>query len=83
MAAEGQHHSNVHAATLNLGAPDLVETRTSTALTAGVTLTKISRGSTDSSLFWTAEISIPADSPDPDAPSTALSTPADAQIMAA
>jgi exopolysaccharide biosynthesis protein len=68
---------------LNLGAPDLPETRTERVLAPGVTLTAIHRGAQDSSLFWTAEVAIPSDSPDPDAPSSALSSQVDAQKVAA
>jgi exopolysaccharide biosynthesis protein len=68
---------------LNLGAPDLPETRTEQVLAPGVTLTAIHRGAQDSSLFWTAEVAIPSDSPDPDAPSSALSSQVDAQKVAA
>ncbi|MGM7778450.1 phosphodiester glycosidase family protein [Arthrobacter sp. KNU-44] len=67
---------------LNLGAADLPEKRTVTTLAPGVTLTKISRGGADSSLFWTAEVAIPSDSPDPDAPASALSSQATAQRTA-
>ncbi|MCX2748847.1 phosphodiester glycosidase family protein [Arthrobacter sp. MI7-26] len=67
---------------LNLGAADLPENRTVTTLAPGVTLTKISRGGADSSLFWTAEVAIPSDSPDPDAPASALSSQATAQRTA-
>lgn len=70
------------AAHLNLGAADLPENRTVTTLAPGVTLTKISRGGADSSLFWTAEVAIPSDSPDPDAPKSALSSQATAQRTA-
>jgi exopolysaccharide biosynthesis protein len=68
---------------LNLGAPDLPESRTQKELAPGVTLTTIHRGGTDSSLFWTAEVAIPSTSPDPDAPSSALSDQATAQAVAA
>ncbi|WP_284981800.1 phosphodiester glycosidase family protein [Arthrobacter sp. efr-133-TYG-118] len=67
---------------LNLGAADLPESRTVTTLAPGVTLTKISRGGADSSLFWTAEVAIPSDSPDPDAPTSALSSQITAQRTA-
>lgn len=67
---------------LNLGAGDLPEHRTTRALAPGVTLTKISRGGADSSLFWTAEVAIPSDSPDPDAPASALSSQVKAQAIA-
>ncbi|WP_415855958.1 phosphodiester glycosidase family protein [Sinomonas sp. G460-2] len=74
---------SVPAAHLNLGAADLPESRTEKTLAPGVTLTTIHRGGTDSSLFWTAEVAIPSDSPDPDAPSSALSSQASAQNVAA
>ena len=69
-------------ARLNLGPADLPEHRTVTTLAPGVTLTKISRGGADPSLFWTAEVAIPSDSPDPDAPASALSSQATAQHIA-
>ncbi|MDN4642644.1 phosphodiester glycosidase family protein [Arthrobacter sp. PsM3] len=83
-ADDGQRSDNgpgqpVH---LNLGATDLPENRTVTTLAPGVTLTKISRGGADSALFWTAEVAIPSDSPDPDAPASALSSQAKAQATA-
>lgn len=64
---------------LDLGAADLPEKRTVSTLAPGVTLTKISHGGPDASLFWTAEVAIPSDSPDPDAPASALSSQASAQ----
>lgn len=67
---------------LSLGAGDLPEHRTVSTLAPGVTLTKISRGGADSSLFWTAEVAIPSDSPDPDAPASALSSQVKAQAAA-
>jgi len=73
-AAQGAH--------LDLGPADLPENRTVTALAPGVTRTKISRGGADPSLFWTAEVAIPSDSPDPDAPASALSSQATAQHIA-
>ena len=76
------HHGANHGAHLNLGPADLPENRTVTTLAPGVTLTKISRGGTDPSLFWTAEVAIPSDSPDPDAPASALSSQAAAQRIA-
>lgn len=81
--AAGTSGPVVAPAHLNLGAPDLAETRTETTLAPGVTLTKIHRGGTDSSLFWTAEVGIPSSSPDPDAPSSALSSEANADAVAA
>lgn len=68
---------------LDLGAPDLSETRTQKTLAPGVTLTTIHRGAPDSSLFWTAEVAMPSDSPDPDAPASALSSQTTAQAVAA
>ncbi|MGT2463428.1 phosphodiester glycosidase family protein [Sinomonas atrocyanea] len=70
-------------ARLNLGDPDLPETRTQKTLAPGVTLTTIHRGAPDSSLFWTAEVAVPSDSPDPDAPASALSSQTAAQAVAA
>ncbi|WP_426998390.1 hypothetical protein [Pseudarthrobacter sp. N5] len=69
-------------ARLNLGATDLSEKRTVSTFAPGVTLTKISRGGTDSSLFWTDEVAIPSASTDPDAPAPALSSQADGQRVA-
>jgi exopolysaccharide biosynthesis protein len=73
-AAPGAH--------LILGATDLPEKRIVSTLAPGVTLTKISRGGTDAALFWTAEVAIPSDSPDPDAPASALSSQTTAQHTA-
>ncbi len=69
---------------LDLGPADLTETRRTTTLQPGVTLTRIDRGGSDPSLFWTNEISIPAtdSSPDPDAPPRSLSDRASAQAEA-
>jgi len=67
---------------LNLGASDLPENRTVSTLAPGVTLTKISRGGADASLFWTVEVAIPSDSPDSDAPTSALTSQATAQRSA-
>ena len=69
---------------LDLGPADLDETRRTTTLQPGVTLTRIDRGQSDPSLFWTDEISIPASetSPDPDAPPRSLSDRASAQAEA-
>ena len=69
---------------LALGPADLTETRRTTTLQPGVTLTRIDRGGSDPSLFWTNEISIPAtdSSPDPDAPPRSLSDRASAQAEA-
>ncbi|GAA2198645.1 phosphodiester glycosidase family protein [Sinomonas flava] len=67
---------------LDLGAPDLPETRTDAQLAPGVTRTSITRGAPSASLFWTAEVAIPSDSPDPDAPAAALSSQAAAERTA-
>lgn len=67
---------------LELGAPDLPETRTVITLAPGLTRTTITRGAPDASLFWTAEVAIPSTSPDPDAPASALSDEATAQAVA-
>lgn len=61
--------------TLPLGPSNLPETRTTTTLQPGVTLTRIVRGNADDpALHWTVEVSVPGGdtSPDPDAPPTAL-----------
>lgn len=69
---------------LDLGPADLPETRRTTTLQAGVTLTEIDRGTSDATPFWTNEIAIPATttSPDPDAPPRAISDLASAQAEA-
>ncbi|MEV5013119.1 phosphodiester glycosidase family protein [Streptomyces sp. NPDC053780] len=72
--------------TLPLGPGDLPETRTTTTLQPGVTLTRIVRGNAeDPALHWTVEVSIPGGdtSPDPDAPPTALKDRASADELAA
>lgn len=80
--------SGVHPTTqklrLDLGPADLPETRRTTTLQAGVTLTEIDRGTRDDTLFWTNEIAIPATttSPDPDAPPRAISDLASARAEA-
>lgn len=72
-------------ARLDLGPPHLPESRETTTLQPGVTLTRITRGVADPSLFWTEEVLIPAGetSPDPDAPPAALSDRASAREQAA
>ncbi|MER6921563.1 sporulation domain-containing protein, partial [Streptomyces spiralis] len=69
---------------LPLGPSDLTETRTTTTLQPGVTLTRIVRGESDPALGWTVEVSIPGgeSSPDPDAPPTALKDRASADELA-
>ena len=82
-AAEGQRVLH-RATTLDLGPPNLPERRTTRTLQRGVTLTQITRGVSDRSLRWTAEVLLPAGegSPDPDAPPTALSDRATARAQA-
>ncbi|WP_411285702.1 phosphodiester glycosidase family protein [Lapillicoccus sp.] len=69
---------------LDLGPVGLTETRVTTTVTRGVTLTKITRGIDDPALMWTLEVLIgPAPgSPDPDAPPTVLSTATGANAAA-
>jgi hypothetical protein len=66
---------------LDLGPADLPETRQTTTLQPGVTLTRIDRGTDDPTLFWTDEVAIPSTStsPDPDAPPRSVSDRASAQ----
>ncbi|MFE6039957.1 phosphodiester glycosidase family protein [Streptomyces sp. NPDC056452] len=70
---------------LPLGAVDLTETRSTRTLQPGVTLTRIVRGAGTTALSWTVEVSIPggANSPDPDAPPTALKDRLSADELAA
>ncbi|MFF0679443.1 phosphodiester glycosidase family protein [Streptomyces tendae] len=71
---------------LPLGPAGLPETRTTTTLQPGVTLTRIVRGNAqDPALHWTVEVSIPGGdtSPDPDAPPTALKDRASADELTA
>ncbi len=72
------------AATLPLGPAGLVESRSTTTLQRGVTLTTIVRGTVDADAFWTVEVAIPVGgaSPDPDTPATALSDRASADVLA-
>jgi hypothetical protein len=69
---------------LDLGPSDLPEARRTTTIQPGVTLTRITRGTDDPSLFWTNEMAIPAtsSSPDPDAPPRSISDEASAQAEA-
>lgn len=67
---------------LDLGAADQPETRSITTLAPGLTRTAITRGTPNADCHWTAEVAIPSTSPDPDAPASALSTQAQAQIVA-
>jgi len=69
---------------LDLGPADLAETRSTTTLQPGVTLTRITRGGTDPSLHWTLEALVPSTStsPDPDAPPRSISDRASADAEA-
>lgn len=68
---------------LPLGPANLAETRNTSTLQPGVTLTTIVRGQAGPESFWTVEVAIPSSSPDPDAPATALSDQATADATAA
>ena len=72
------------AGALPLGPAGLEESRTTRTLQPGVTLTRIVRGHTDPSAFWTVEVAIPpaSGSPDPDAPPVAIRPEADARAAA-
>ncbi|GAA1971582.1 phosphodiester glycosidase family protein [Terrabacter lapilli] len=64
------HTGYAGSAPLPLGPADLPQTRTTTAVEPGVTMTHIVRGAYDPSTPWVVELSIPSGStsPDPDAP---------------
>ncbi|WP_159325754.1 phosphodiester glycosidase family protein [Streptomyces tendae] len=82
----GHPHPSPHRHALPLGPAGLPETRTTTTLQPGVTLTRIVRGNAqDPALHWTVEVSIPSGdtSPDPDAPPTALKDRASADELTA
>ncbi|WP_432183504.1 phosphodiester glycosidase family protein [Streptomyces tendae] len=82
----GHPHPSPHRHALPLGPAGLPETRTTTTLQPGVTLTRIVRGNAqDPALHWTVEVSIPGGdtSPDPDAPPTALKDRASADELTA
>jgi exopolysaccharide biosynthesis protein len=81
-APDQQNAAPAPTAPLDLGAADLPETRTVTALAPGLTRTTITRGTPNQDFFWTAEVAVPSASPDPDAPASALSTQAQAQLVA-
>lgn len=80
----GHHEGQVAAAApeLDLGAPGQPESRIVTSLAPGLTRTSITRGTPNQDFFWTAEVAVPSTSPDPDAPASALSTQARAQMVA-
>jgi hypothetical protein len=65
---------------LDLGAPDLPETRTVTTLAPGLTRTSITRGTPNPGLTWTAEVAIPSASSG--APASALADEARASAVA-
>jgi hypothetical protein len=69
---------------LDLGPRGLTETRTTTSVQPGVTLTRITRGGTDAALFWTLEVLIAptSSSPDPDAPPAVIADRASAEAEA-
>src|SRR4051812_8487287 len=69
---------------LDLGPTGLTETRTTTSVQPGVTLTRITRGGTDAALFWTLEVLIAptSSSPDPDAPPAVIADRASAEAEA-
>ncbi|WP_432131419.1 phosphodiester glycosidase family protein [Streptomyces tendae] len=82
----GHPHPSPRRHALPLGPAGLPETRTTTTLQPGVTLTRIVRGNAqDPALHWTVEVSIPGGdtSPDPDAPPTALKDRASADELTA
>lgn len=82
--AAGEVRTARHSAHLHLGPVGLEESRTTTTLQRGVTLTRITRGEADPALRWTLESLIPArsGSPDPDAPPRVLSDRASAEVQA-
>jgi len=65
---------------LDLGAPDLPETRTVVTLAPGLTRTSITRGTPNPGLTWTAEVAIPSASSG--APASALADEARASVLA-
>ncbi|GAB2555929.1 phosphodiester glycosidase family protein [Kribbella endophytica] len=83
VAAPPDHSSGGPSARLPLGPADLPESRVSSTLLPGVTLTEITRGQAGAGSFWTVEVAIPSSSPDPDAPATALSDKAGADAASA
>lgn len=70
---------------LPLGPAGLVETRTTSTVAPGVTLTRIVRGEAGATMVWTIELAIPSaeGSPDPDAPPAALKDRASAEQLVA
>lgn len=83
-AAHAARPSDSHAAAaLPLGPAGLPETRTTTTVEPGVTLTHIVRGAYDTLTPWVVELSIPATgtSPDPDAPARSVQDHASAAAL--
>lgn len=68
---------------LPIGRPGLPETRSTTRLQPGVTLTRIERGAFDATTAWVVELSIPSStsSPDPDAPPRSVQDHASARDL--
>ena len=83
-AAAEAHSGQPGGTALDLGPANLSETRTTSTLVRGVTLTRITRGASDPALVWTLEVLIgpTAGSPDPDAPPTSISDEASANVAA-
>ncbi|SOD75051.1 uncharacterized protein DUF2233 [Jatrophihabitans sp. GAS493] len=78
-----RQHSQGANSVLNLGAADLPESRTTTSLQPGVTLTTIHRGVVDTTDTWTVEVySADTSNPDPDAPKLAITAEAEADQTA-
>jgi hypothetical protein len=78
------HHRSGVSTGLPLGAADLPETRTTTTLQPGVTLTTIFRGVADTTDTWSVEVSsADTSNPDPDAPKVAITDKAEADQTAA
>ncbi len=81
---DGRERPSPAARPLDLGPAGLAETRSSTALAPGVTLTTITRGGQDPGLVWTLEVLITPSpgSPDPDAPAAVLADEQTAHLTA-
>jgi hypothetical protein len=77
-------HADEVAQPLPLGPAGLPESRTTTELAPGVTLTHIVRGAPDAGTPWVVEVSIPSttSSPDPDAPPRSVQDRASAEAIA-
>lgn len=81
--AAGSQAAHESSAPLPLGPAGLPETRTTTTVEPGVTLTHIVRGAYDALTPWVVELSIPATgtSPDPDAPARSVQDRASADAL--